>query len=124
MDAPSRITYSLAGIAPPGWIMGQRRLDGASFYFQKRRQFTAIISSAIEHDGRRWIHLSIARRDHLPSWGELVRARDAFLGPEVRCLQVVAPTAEHVNIHDFCLHLWHCPEGDGIPDFTQGKATI
>ena len=30
----------------------------------------------------------------------------------------------HVNIHPFCLHLWCCLDGDGLPEFSHGLGTI
>jgi hypothetical protein len=47
-----------------------------------------------------------------------------FIGDGRKAIQVFAPVAEHVNIHEFCLHLWHCLDGDPLPDFTRGGPTI
>lgn len=85
---------------------------------------TVIVSGAVERDGRRWIHLSAARPKRLPSWEDLVLVRDVVLGRDAKALHVLAPIKEHVNIHQHCLHLWHCVDGDGLPDFTRGGKTL
>jgi hypothetical protein len=67
-----------------------------------------------EHDdGVDWWHLSISGPHGLPSWAELIEARDAFLGKETQAIQILPPASEHVNIHPFCLHLW--ARVDGVP---------
>lgn len=110
---------------PAGWILMERRLDGAAYRrFPTGKCIAVIASDAVEQDGRRWVHLSMSHPDHLPTWREVVAVRNAFLGPETRCIQIVPPASSHVNIHEFCLHLWHCHDGDALPDFTHGKGSI
>jgi hypothetical protein len=74
-------------------------------------------SGRTEADGKRWVHVSCSRPSRLPSWGDIREVKDAFIGRERRALQVLPPAAEYVNIHPNCLHLWHCLDGDGMPDF-------
>lgn len=51
-------------------------------------------------------HLSMSRKDRLPSYDELRDARYQFL-PDVRYVaQIFPPKDEFVNVHQFCLHLW------------------
>jgi hypothetical protein len=107
---------------PAGWRMIHRGEDGATY--QHRSGMTLILSAAVEEDGKRWAHLSIAHPHRLPTWAELVAARDAFFGPEAACVQVLAPKSKHVNIHAYCLHLWRCLDGDPLPDFTRGTGSI
>lgn len=107
---------------PPGWYRVDLKVDGAS-YRHERSRVTAIVSCAIEQDGREWWHLSIAHPTRLPSYQELKAAKEAFLG-DVLAIQIFAPRSEHVNIHPNALHLWHCPGGAAIPDFTRGGKTI
>jgi hypothetical protein len=59
----------------------------------------------------------------LPSWQALCVLRDDFLGPDAKAIMIVAPKSEHVNIEEVH-HIWHCPEGDGLPDFTRGTGHI
>lgn len=108
--------------APAGWTLIARSSDGASY--RHSNGLAAILSVANELDGKRWVHLSVSRSNRLPSWTELTEARDAFLGPEALCVQVLAPKSRHINIHAHCLHLWQCLDGDPVPDFARGGRSI
>jgi len=83
-----------------------------------------ILSGAYEMDKKRWLHLSIARPDRLPTWDELKTAKTLFLGRETMAIQVMPPESKYVNQHPYCLHLWHCLDGDPCPDFTAGTGSI
>jgi hypothetical protein len=41
----------------------------------------------------------------------------SFIGDERMAVQVFPRASEHVNIAKYCLHLWHCVDGDPTPDF-------
>ena len=110
-------------INPKGWKRVREDSHGAA-YRSTRNEGTAICSMDVESDGKRWVHLSLAHPNRLPTYQELCDARDAFLGNEARCIQVFAPKSEHVNIHKYCLHLWHCLDDDGLPDFRRFGALI
>jgi hypothetical protein len=89
---------------------------------------TVIVSVAREDDGRRWKHVSVSRRDRqLPSWGDMRKVKDAFVGPDAYAYQVFPPEALYVNIHPGVLHLWQCLDGQAIPEFSgfvAGKRSI
>ncbi len=51
-------------------------------------------------------HLSISRKDRLPSYDELKSARYQFLPDVPYMVQIFPPEEDFVNLHDFCLHLW------------------
>ena len=116
-----------------GWHLIEEVADGAKLSWDGVCRRQAIVTAARELDGRVWVHLSVsaihesaltrAQRVVLPSWYQLTTARDEFLGAEAKCIMVVAPASEHVNIEEVH-HLWHCPEGDGLPDFTRGAGSI
>ena len=119
-----------------GWRLVQEGADGASFrrrYKGKDHDAQAIVTAARERDGKVWVHVSlslarvarVSKTEYvaLPSWAEITRARDDFLGPQAKAVMVVAPKSEHVNISEVH-HIWHCPEGDGLPDFTHGTGSI
>lgn len=99
-----------------GWTRETPTGNGATFRSKTRGLFV-MVSGAVELDGRRWIHVSVSRRDRLPSYDDLALVKRAFIGDERKALQVFAPSSEHYNLHAFCLHLWCCLDGDGLPDF-------
>jgi hypothetical protein len=77
-----------------------------------------VVWSAVrEADGRRWVHVSLSRPSRLPSWDDVREVKDTFIGRDRRALQILPPQSEYVNKHKYVLHLWHCLDDDGLPDF-------
>ncbi len=64
-----------------------------------------------------WLHVSFSRASRLPSWEDTKIVKDAFVGDNVAiiCLPKVE---DYINIHQFCLHLWHRVNGESCPNFT------
>lgn len=110
----------LSPTLPAGWsrIPSQETANGAAW--RSRDGVMVVVSGAVELDERRWVHVSLSRRDRMPSHEDLTRIKRLFIGPDRRALQLFVPEDEHVNFHRFCLHLWHCLDGDGLPDFRAG----
>lgn len=122
---PYPLAWSPPASLPAKWRVQERRRDGASYVVTTERGWMTVIASACqESDGKRWVHLSCAYPSRLPTWTELTMIRDVLLGAHAKTIQVLAPKSEHVNIHPYCLHLWHCLDGDPLPDFTQGTGQI
>lgn len=76
-----------------------------------------LCSAREEADGKRWIHVSCSHPHRLPSWTELRRVKDVFIGKDRKAIQVLPAASEYVNIHDHVLHLWACLDEDPLPDF-------
>lgn len=62
-----------------------------------------------------WLHLSVSRQARMPDWGDLVMARDAMGYREWLFVQILAPRSAWLNVHQYCLHLWHRLDTDTIP---------
>lgn len=68
-------------------------------------------------DGVNWIHASISRGDHTPTYDDLKLLHHAVFG-DGWAYQVFAPPAEHINIHEHVLHLFGRADGQrALPDF-------
>lgn len=52
-----------------------------------------------------WLHLSVSRERRLPTWGDLVTARDALGYEDVHFVQQLPPRKHWLSVHNFCLHL-------------------
>ena len=63
-------------------------------------------SRSILENGEEWIHISVSRSDRLPSWVELVKIRDEFLGEMKEAYHVIPSKDDYVNVHRYCLHIW------------------
>ncbi len=105
------------------WVEIERRIDGSA-WFNKALGLYVIESCATEKDGKKWYHVSLSRKSRLPSYEDMKLVKDHFIGKQNQAIQVFAPESEHVNIHPYCLHLWHCLEGSPLPDFTNGSGSI
>lgn len=115
----------LPHVLPSGWRLyaGGRSGDDGACYVHRGLSLSAIVSFALEDDGKRWAHLSIASPHALPSWDRLRECKDLFLGDR-KAIMVLPQKADYVNIHEYCLHLFACLDGDGPPDFTSGTASL
>lgn len=109
--------------APAGWNVAMRGVDGAAFA-SKTLGLMVVVSGDVEEDGRRWLHVSVSRRSRVPGYDDLLLVKRLFIGELRQAIQVFPPRDRHINIHPYCLHLWSCLEGDGLPDFARGGNTI
>lgn len=103
---------------PKNWKLISKGSSGGVF---QKGNVKAIITSEVHGDGRAWIHLSVSKKNSLPTYGDLKRAKKDFLGPESRAMLFFPPESEHVNLHKYCHHLWCCVDEDPLPDFPVGS---
>lgn len=108
---------------PTGWQ--EQSVPRSSFFYGGRHYLRADGASVLftvgrQDDGKRWLHVSIVVPEGLPTYEDLCELKRIFVGQKRQAIQVFPPRSKHVNIHDRCLHLWACLDGDGLPDF--GKA--
>lgn len=61
-----------------------------------------------------WEHVSVSRTDRCPTWEEMCHVKRMFWNDDECVVQFHPPTSEHVNNHNYCLHLWK-PLGVTIP---------
>lgn len=106
-------------VIPSDWQILQPFGDG---YAYKTRDGLRIIASTADYeDGREWLHVSVSRADRLPNWDDLKRVKNVIVGMDRFAYQIFPPASEHVNIHEFCLHLWAPLTGSlPIPNFGAG----
>lgn len=91
---------------------------GTGFYFVARERDGSVIVTVGNWDGVDWIHASISRPDRMPSYDELTLLHRAVFGTSGWSYQVFAPATEHVNIHEYALHLWGRADGEPeLPNF-------
>ena len=67
----------------------------------------------VSKDAGLW-HLSISRKNRLPSYDDLKEARYRFMPdikPDIKyVVQIFPPKQDFVNLHEYCLHLWEPKE--------------
>lgn len=123
----SRYDWRLPEVLPSWWRPVEARPDGMR-YDAPSRSLHAICSVQrviLEtHCPRIWVHLSLSHPKRLPTWTELVDAKELFIGLERAAYQVVPPRSQYVNLHPYCLHLWSCLDEDPMPDFSMGSGSL
>ena len=98
VDGPERVGNwrRLGGIKVP---YGQATL----YVFGKAK---VILSLDDMGDGSRRMHLSLSHPKRLPTWDELVRAKELFMGTDVEAWQCLPRRDMYVNMHPNCLYIW------------------
>lgn len=104
-----------------GFNIAQERSDGIA---ATKGKLSVIMSTETAQDGNRWLHVSLARPNKYPPYEEMVKIKEIFIGSDKKAIQVFPPKKNHVNIHKYCFHLWHCIDKDVLPDFDRGMGTI
>lgn len=107
----------LPRVLPDGWTILDRFGDG---YRCLHRAGLRVICSTAEYEGRDWLHVSLSRKDRLPNYEDMKHVKDTF-ARMFWAAQLLPPPEQHVNIHEFCLHLW-CPITGSLPwpNFGEG----
>lgn len=105
------------------WSPPRRHGPDGWAYVRTDRTGSVIVSVA-EHDGHEWVHASIAYTHRMPTYDDLKLLHRAVFG-NGWAYQPFAPPSEHINIHNYALHLFgrvdHQP---ALPDFTEGTGSI
>lgn len=76
--------------------------SGAFMVTLKHNQKVFVIAS----DGFGWEHVSVSRKDRMPTWDEMCQVKDQFWGEDDCVVQYHPPRSDYVNNHSYCLHLW------------------
>ena len=100
---------------PDGWRF--LALDGSG---------SVILTVAPQEDdgAAEWVHASVAWVDHTPTYADLKWLHAAVFG-DGWAYQLFAPPSDHVNIHEYALHLFGRLDGKpALPDFTRGSGSI
>lgn len=114
--------YQLPTIIPAGWTELERQHPNGLKLMRLSHPgdpLTVIISFRPEYDGRKWLHVSLAHPDRIPTFEDVKLVRDLFIPRHLTALQIFPPADRWVSIHPYVLHLWACLDGDVVPDFTR-----
>lgn len=64
--------------------------------------------------GEGWEHVSVSRKKRCPNWPEMEHVKRTFFEESETVMQLHVPPVDHINVHNFCLHLWR-PLNQEIP---------
>jgi len=113
-------------VLPRGWnqLMGVSVADpfagGIAVYLHNTGLKVLFSADPLSDPGKIWLHVSLSQKRRVPTYEEMTTVKKIFIGPTRQAVQIFPPEDEHINIHPYCLHLWSCLDGDGLPKF--GKA--
>lgn len=103
-------------ITPAGWNEFERRLDGCGYWHEHRR--ISVIRSEERHDGKNWLHVSLAAPKRKIQYSDIINIKELFIGVDKYAFMVFPPKDKYVNIHGNCYHLFHCVDGHPFPEFS------
>ena len=86
-------------VLPDGWTVLQRFGDGNAY--QYRNGLRVIVTTDEFDDCREWMHVSISRKDRIPTYDDLKFVKNTFAENRF-AYQVFPPLDQNINIHDFC----------------------
>jgi hypothetical protein len=76
--------------------------------------YNGVRLAVIASNGGGWDHVSVSTSKRCPTWLEMEHVKRLFFHPDECAMQLHVPTAEHINVHDFVLHIWR-PHDAAIP---------
>ncbi len=124
----SAIVRGVLARVPASWTMEQ--MVGPQTAAFRRGAIQVLLSVARYDDGRIWLHVSAAGRTgperwHLPSWEDMKRVKNDFIGADRWAYQVFPDERSYVNKNAYVLHLYSLLEGEpALPDFTWGLGVL
>lgn len=89
---------------------GDEIRNNGAFMVPHNGQTLAVIVS----DEEGWDHVSVSLPTRCPSWGEMSWVKRLLFEPHEVVMQLHPADSEHINCHQYCLHLWR-PHDKRIP---------
>ena len=65
-------------------------------------------------DGIAWEHVSVSLKKRVPTYAEMNFIKNLCWDPEDEVIHFFPKASQHVNVHEYCLHLWR-PVGVKLP---------
>jgi hypothetical protein len=114
-------------ILPAGWRRIKMPFRASADHYAKAfasNNGLRVLITYDQYDGQKWAHISMSRSDRLPSWADVRKVKDLFIGSDEKAIMVLPPDSEYVNAHPFCFHLFCNLDSDPLPDFTRGLGIL
>lgn len=97
-----------------GWELADLPVPGLVAAFVQRPSGRSIVVSVMPgDDGHDWVHASTAHPSQMPTYDDLKVLHRAVFGDRY-AYQAFVPASEHVNFHEFALHLWGRYDGADV----------
>lgn len=89
--------------------------DGGNGVFDLPCPSSGRTALCVASNGDGWDHVSVSISNRCPNWAEMSHVKRSFFEDHETAMQLHVPTADHLNAHPFCLHLWRPNDGRDIP---------
>lgn len=76
------------------------------FFQMGRLRIMSSGSASSNPEAQGWEHVSVSLEHRCPTWDEMAAVKDLFWRDDETVIQIHPPKDLHVNVHEFCLHLW------------------
>lgn len=104
---------------PLEWPPGSGN-KAAGVWEHKLINMRVLRSKSKMRDGTEWIHISVSRVDRLPTWQELSKVKEEFLGSDAEAYHIIPRASDFVNIHNYCMHIWsHVNNINRLPNLEE-----
>src|SRR5262245_952731 len=99
---PSLLPDWLPRVLPATWMESREQWGPSRAYGRVYRKvgegLLVLVSCAEYGDHKRWLHVSVSRRDHkIPTWEQMSQVKNLFVGDERTALHIMPPKARYVN---------------------------
>ena len=94
---------------PKDWkYVGTALTDAGDCAVYKHKSSTLTVMRSIDDlgDGKPVLHVSVSRKNKLPSWEDLKRCKTIFMGADVDAYHVIPKATDYVNMNQNTMHLW------------------
>lgn len=116
----ARIIETLAEVFPRVIPLGWHQFGHDDYYNCRWLESTDGMRVCVEVefvDEALWLHVSFSRKTRDPSYFDMVRVKETFIGAERKAIMVLPKRSEHYSFAKHCLH-WYSPlDSDPLPDF-------
>lgn len=77
-----------------------------AFFFKPKNRRDNLMLRVIASAGDDWDHVSVSTESRCPTWEEMAEIKRLFFNDDECAVEYHVPTADHINVHPYTLHLW------------------
>jgi hypothetical protein len=117
-------------VLPAGWMLNPAGDFYNSACWDHRAGIRVIQEVELHDDGKLWLHVSTSlhgrtsgKNAAVPAWKDVRVIKDAFIGPDRKAFLVLPADGEYFSMYEV-LHLFHCLDGDPVPDLRHATGQL
>jgi hypothetical protein len=103
MEYPNRSTEYKEPPAPWSEFSAELMIG----YYHPIMELSVLLSVDTLENNERYLHISASFPSHAPTYSDLRDIKNIFIGKEAEAFQVLPKESEYINVHPYCMHIWH-----------------